>query len=449
MTAAAPIVRFAPSPTGRLHVGNARIALVNWLFAQSLGGVFMLRHDDTDADREVHDAIAAIEADLKWLGLDWSQWVQQSDRQDAYDKAIETLKASGRLYPCFETAEELSLKRKVQLAAGKPPVYDRAALALTEVERKELEKEGRTPHWRFQLEPGRVGWADLVHGDMDLDAGALSDPVLIRKDGTPLYTLTSVVDDLEFGVTHVIRGEDHIANTVPQIQLFQALGGDAPGFAHMALLTGPNGESLSKRLGSASVESFREKGFEAVALTSLLARLGTSDPVEPQVNLEEIVAGFDIARFGRSPTKLDPADLEILNPKVLHRTPFAAVSDRLQDAIGDLATQAFWEMARPNLNVLSDVSGWANVVTGPMMPVIEDAEFATKAAEFLPPDPWSDETWSAWTGAIKAATGAKGRDLFHPLRLALTGRDKGPEMKNLLPLIGRARVAARLAGETA
>jgi glutamyl-tRNA synthetase len=444
-----PVVRFAPSPTGRLHVGNARVALVNWLFAKSQGGTFILRHDDTDADRAIHDAIEAIEADLLWLGLEWDQRIQQSDRQDAYDTAIATLKKSGRLYPCFETAEELSLKRKVQLAAGNPPIYDRAAQSLTPAGRKAFEADGRNPHWRFQMEPGRVGWPDLVHGDLDLDAGALSDPVLIREDGTPLYTLTSVVDDIEFGVSHVIRGEDHIANTVPQSQLFQALGGKAPGFAHLALLTGPNGKSLSKRLGSASVESFREQGFEAVTLTSLLARLGTSDPVEPRADLGEVVAGFDIARFGRSPTKFDSAELEILNPKVLHRIPFTAVTDRLQAAVGELATEAFWEMVRPNLNVFSDVSGWASVVTGPITPVIEDAEFASKAAVLLPLDPWSDETWPTWTGAIKAATGAKGRDLFHPLRLALTGQEKGPEMKKLLPLIGRDRVAARLAGKMA
>lgn len=445
----APTVRFAPSPTGRLHVGNARVALVNWLFARSQGGSFRLRHDDTDADRSTLEFIAGIEADLQWLGLDWDTRVQQSDRQEAYIAAADALRSKGRLYPCYETPEELGLKRKTQLAAGKPPVYDRAALSLSPSEREAFENGGRVPHWRFQLESGRMGWIDLVHGDMELDAAALSDPVLIREDGTPLYTLTSVVDDAEFAITHVIRGDDHIANTLPQIQLFAALGSAAPAFAHLALLTGPAGESLSKRLGSASIESFRYQGLEAMAVNSLLARLGTSDPVEARTNLDEIAAGFDLSRFGRSPAKFDPAELETINPKVLHDTPFDAIAPRLGDFVGELATEPFWEMVRPNLHVFSDVAIWREVVVGPLTPVIENAGFATAAADLLPSEPWSEATWPEWTGAVKVATGAKGRDLFHPLRLALTGQDKGPEMKKLLPLIGRARAVARLAGEPA
>ncbi|WP_374466202.1 glutamate--tRNA ligase [Ferrovibrio sp.] len=435
-------VRFAPSPTGRLHVGNARAALLNWLYARKHGGTFLLRLDDTDTGRSTAEFAAGIEADLRWLGLDWDRFAKQSDRFDLYRAATEKLKAAGRLYPCYETAEELELRRKIQLSQKKPPVYDRAALKLTDSDRAKLEAEGRKPHWRFRLQPGIVAWDDLIHGHTEIDMASLSDPVLVRSDGYPLYTLSSVVDDGEFAISHVIRGEDHVTNTAAQIQLFQALGYAAPTFGHFSWLLDAEGAGLSKRIGSLSLADLREQGYEPMALNSLLARLGSADPVEPHFTPAELVAGFDLGRFSRAPARLDPHELDLLNARILHVTPFAAVRDRLPTG----ATEAFWLAIRGNIGKLAEAAEWWPVVAGSISSVIEDALLVQAAIETLPPEPWDSMTWKAWSQAISAKTGAKGKVLFHPLRLALTGRDKGPEMAPLLPLIGRERVLARLQG---
>ena len=435
-------VRFAPSPTGRLHVGNARGALLNWLFARKSGGSFLLRLDDTDTARSTEDFAQGIEDDLRWLGLDWDRFARQSDRFDLYTAATETLKSSGRLYPAYETAEELELRRKVQLSQKKPPVYNRAALKLTDEDRAKLEAEGRKPHWRFRLEHRITGWDDLVHGRVDIDTASLSDPVLVRSDGYPLYTLSSVVDDGDLGITHVIRGEDHVTNSAAQIQLFEALDYAVPAFGHFSLLLDAEGGGLSKRLGSLSLADLRDQGYEPMALNSLLARLGSADPVEPQLDTAALVAGFDLSRFSRAPARLDPHELDLLNAKILHATPFAAVRDRLPAG----ATEAFWLAIRGNIGRLAEAAGWWAVVAGDVTPVVEDAAVVQAAAETLPAEPWDATTWKAWTQAITAKSGARGKALFHPLRLALTGRDKGPEMAPLLPLIGRDRVARRLTG---
>ncbi|WP_193371463.1 glutamate--tRNA ligase [Pelagibius marinus] len=442
-------VRFAPSPTGLLHVGNARQALINWLFARAQGGRYLLRIDDTDTERSTPEFAQAIEDDLRWLGLTWDEKAVQSERLERYSAAAERLKAAGRLYACYETPEELGLKRKVALAAGRPPIYDRGALNLSDEDRAKLEAEGRRPHWRFKLEPGEIAWDDLVRGPVSFQGENLSDPVLIREDARPLYTLTSVVDDIELEVTHVLRGEDHVANTAVQVQLFQALGGPGearvPAFGHLSLIAGAGGESLSKRLGSLSLASLRESGLEAMTLNCYLARLGTPDPVEPLPDLAALAQGFDLSRFGRATPKFDPAELEHLNARLLHVTPFEAVADRLPQGFdADL-----WAAIRPNLTRLAEAAVWQNICRGPVIPQIEDAGFARQAAELLPPEPWDETTWSAWTGAVKAATGRKGKALFLPLRLALTGLDHGPELKALLPLIGRERAEARLLGKTA
>lgn len=441
-------VRFAPSPTGRLHMGNARPAVLNWLFARKLGGTFLLRHDDTDAERSREEYVAAIEEDLRWLGLTWDRRARQSDRLDRYAAALERLKEAGHVYPAYESAEELSLKRKAQLNAGRPPVYDRAALRLTDADRARLEAEGRKPHWRFKLQPGQMRWADVIHGAMEIPAESLSDPVLVREDGTPLYVFTSVVDDAELGISHIIRGDEHLMNTVPQIQLFAALGALAPVFAHFALLVGKDGEKLSKRLGALSLDELRADGIDPMAIASMLARLGTSDPIEPRAEMAELVEGFDLSRFGRAPAHFDPDDLRALNAKVLHRLPFGKMRDRLA-RLGVPSPEGFWNAVRGNLTGLRDLEDWAAVVRGPLRGQLEDAGFSSRAADVLPPEPWTEATWSAWTAAVSGATGAKGRALFHPLRLALTGRDTGPEMKALLPLLGRDRVLARLRGEAA
>ncbi len=445
-------VRFAPSPTGRLHVGNARIALVNWLLARAGGGAFVLRIDDTDAERSRPEFVAGIEEDLRWLGLTWEERVFQSRRLARYRDAAEALKAAGRLYPCYETPEELEYKRRRQRARGRPPVYDRAALALSDDDRRRLEAEGRRPHWRFKLdEAEEVCWHDLVRGPSHVQAGSLSDPVVIRADGTFLYMLPSAVDDIALGITHVVRGEDHVTNTAAQIQMMRALGGDAPAFAHVPLLLGAEGEGLSKRLGSASLADLRAGGIEPEALASLLAKLGSSEPVEPRLSLADLAAEFDIARLGRASPRFDPAELDHLNARLLHAMSFTQAAPRLR-ALGLPDVDApFWEAVRPNLARLSDAAEWWAVCRGPVRPEIaaEDRDWLREAAALLPPEPWGEETWAAFAAAVRGATGRKGKALFRPLRLALTGREHGPELKVLLPLVGRARARARLVGETA
>jgi glutamyl-tRNA synthetase len=441
-------VRFAPSPTGRLHAGNIRTALFNYLFARKSGGDLILRLDDTDAARSTEEFAEGIREDLAWLGLRWAKEVRQSDRFALYRAAVDRLKADGRLYPAYETPEELELKRKRQLARGQPPVYDRAALELSAEDRARLEAEGRKPHWRFKLESRDVVWDDLVRGRQHVDAASLSDPVLIRADGTYLYTLPSVVDDVDLGVTHVIRGEDHVANTAPQIQLFEALGAKPPAFGHHNLLVGADGQALSKRDRSTSIEALRAEGIEALAVASYSATIGSSDPVAPHLSLDELVQGFDFAKLSRAPARFDPAELRLLNAKLLHMLPFDAVAARLR-AMGVADGEAFWEAVRGNLAVLGEAKLWWEVVAGRIQPVIEDAELCRAAAALLPPEPWDETVWTAWSEAVKRATGAKGKALFRPLRLALTGREDGPELKRLLPLIGRARALARLEGKAA
>ncbi|MGH6866983.1 MAG: glutamate--tRNA ligase [Methyloceanibacter sp.] len=441
-------VRFAPSPTGRLHAGNIRTALFNFLFAQKRGGRFILRLDDTDAERSTAEFARGIEEDLAWLGLDWAPPVRQSDRFPLYEAAVEKLKADGRLYPTYETPEELELKRKRQLARGKPPIYDRAGLRLSDQERVGLEAEGRKPHWRFLLEPRDVVWDDLVRGGQHVDAASLSDPVLIRANGSYLYTLPSVVDDIDLGITHVIRGEDHVANTAPQIQLFEALGAAPPAFGHHNLLVQPDGQALSKRDRALAIEAMRTEGLEPLAVASYAATIGTSDPVAPHSSLAELAHSFDFAKLSRAPARFDPHELRLLNARLLHMLPFSAIGERL-GAMGVEGGEAFWEAVRGNLAVLADAKLWWCVVRGPIEPVIEDGDLCRKAAELLPPEPWDEATWSAWSLAVKAATGANGKALFQPLRLALTGEPHGPELKLLLPLIGRTRAVARLEGKNA
>jgi glutamyl-tRNA synthetase len=441
-------VRFAPSPTGRLHAGNIRTALFNFLFARKTGGSLILRLDDTDRERSTEEFAEGIREDLAWLGLAWANEVRQSERFARYEAAIEQLKTSGRLYPAYETPEELELKRKRQLARGRPPVYDRAALKLTSEERARLEAEGRTPHWRFLLEQRDVAWEDLVRGRQHVDAVSLSDPVLIRADGTYLYTLPSVVDDIDLGITHVIRGEDHVTNTAPQIQLFEALGATPPTFGHHNLLVGADGQALSKRDRSLAIEGLRAEGIEALAVASYAAVIGTSDAIAPHASLDELVEKFDFAKLSRAPARFDAHELRLLNAKLLHMLPFGAVADRLE-AMGVPGEQDFWEAVRGNLAVLADAKIWWEVVAGRLQPVIEDAKLCREAAALLPEGPWDETTWSTWSAAVKQATGAKGKALFQPLRLALTGCEHGPELKQLLPLIGRARALARLEGKFA
>lgn len=432
--------RFAPSPTGRLHVGNIRTALHNWMLAKKSGGKFVLRIDDTDAARSKEEYVDAIRADLVWLGIEADSEERQSQRLDRYDAAFEKLKQAGRVYPAYETAQELELKRKVQLGRGLPPIYDRGALELKEEERAAKEAEGIAPHWRFKLDYDEaLAWDDGVRGASKFDPKLLSDPVIRRADGSWLYMLPSTVDDIDMGITHVLRGEDHVSNTAVQIQMFTAMGAAAPEFAHEALLVGKEGK-LSKRLGSLGCDAFRERGIEPEALIAMLARLGTSLPVEPISDRSALLSTFDLSTFGRAPAKFDDAELGRINTAIVHAMPFEAVRHRLPEGMDE----AGWHAVQPNITTIGEVADWWRLVTGPIDRIefeAEDRAYLAQAAEMLA---WSDDPWHSLTNALKDATGRKGKALFLPLRQALTGMDHGPDMGELLPLIGEAEVRARL-----
>ena len=432
--------RFAPSPTGRLHVGNIRTALHNWLLARKAGGRFLLRIDDTDAARSEERFVDAIREDLAWLGLAWDGEERQSARLAIYEDAFARLKAAGRVYRCYESAQELDLKRKVALGRGLPPIYDRAALALSEAERAAKEAEGIAPHWRFKLDHAEpIEWTDGIRGVQHFDPAQLSDPVVRRADGSWLYMLPSAVDDVAMGVTEVLRGEDHVSNTAVQIQMFTALGAAVPRFAHEALLVGSEGK-LSKRLGALGADALRQQGIEPEALVALLARLGTSQPVEPIAAREVLVETFDLGHFGRAPAKFDEIELARLNTAIVHQLRYEHVAMRLPEGMGPAA----WEAIRPNLAVVADAGEWWGVVTGPIAAPAFDDETRAYLAEAVRLLAWGDDPWGGLTAALKDATGRKGKALFHPLRQALTGLDSGPDMHALLPLIGEAEARRRL-----
>ena len=430
--------RFAPSPTGYIHVGNLRTALMNFLIARKAGGEFILRIDDTDPDRSKEEYVDAIKQDLEWLGLTWDRVERQSSRLERYVAAADELRSIGRFYEAFETPTELDLKRKKQLNMGKPPVYDRAALALSDAEKTALRAERGDGVWRFKLDHERIEWNDGVLGDISIDAASVSDPVLIRGDGQFLYTLASVVDDTEMGVTHVVRGSDHVTNTATQIQIIKALGGTVPEFAHHSLLTGPQGEALSKRLGTLALRDLREAGVQPMALLSLMARLGSSDPVEIRSEMSELIEGFDINRFGAAPTKFDVEDLYPLTARYLQSLTLEQVKSHVE-ALGVPAQkqEAFWAMAKENITTLKDLQGWWDLCQNGAAPLIadEDAEFIAEAMKLLPEGPYDDDSWKSWTAAVKEATGRKGKGLFMPLRKAVTGRERGPDMSALLALM--------------
>ncbi len=429
--------RFAPSPTGWLHIGNLRAALFNYAIARQAGGTFVLRIDDTDQERSTDEYIQGIKDDLTWLGISWDRIEYQSRRMDRYDAAKQRLIDMGRLYECFETPTELELKRKKQLNMGKPPVYDRAALDLSAAEKDALRAE-RGSHWRFKLDQERIEWADGIIGDISIDAASVSDPVLFKNDGQILYTLASVVDDTEMGITDVVRGSDHVTNTATQIQIIQALGGDVPRFAHHSLLTGPQGEALSKRLGTLALKDLRAGGIAPQAILSLMARLGSSDPVELRASIDEVVGGFDISKFGSAPTKFDAEDLKPLTARYLGTLSSQDVADVLTSAgVPDDLADAFWNVVRDNINTLDDVAAWWVLFRDGATPLIadEDKDFVAQAFFLLDNPPYTADTWANWTAAVKAETGRKGKGLFMPLRKAVTGRERGPEMADVMQLL--------------
>ena len=444
-----PKVRFAPSPTGHLHVGNLRTALVNFLYAKKSGGHFMLRIDDTDTQRSTPEYEESIRTDLQWLGINWDSEDRQSERLDRYQKALDNLLEKGRAYPCYETQEELGLKRKAQLMSGKPPVYDRAALRLTDAQKKAYAEQNITPHYRFLLQDTEVKWTDLVRGESSIHMSSLSDPVLLRADGRVIYTLASVVDDIDHGITTILRGEDHVTNSAAQIQLFEALGASAPEMGHMALLAGADGQGLSKRLGSLSIGQLREEGFEPLAITALLSRIGTSDPIEAFGQLNDIIEQFSLEKFGRSTAKFDPDELRTINSKTLQLLEFDEVSDRFEQFGLSKIDAEFWNAIRGNISYFQDINFWWQLCHSELTPVMEDAEICKIAVETLPQGELTAEIWPSWVAAISDKSGKKGKALFRPLRLALTGRTEGPEVKNLLKYMGRERVQKRLSGITA
>lgn len=432
------VTRFAPSPTGYIHVGNLRTALMNYLIARKTGGTFILRMDDTDQERSTQEYADGIQRDLEWLGLTWDRFERQSDRLDRYAAVAGDLRASGRFYECFETPTELDLKRKKALAMGRPPVYDRASLGLSAEEKARMRAEGRDGYWRFLLDRQRIEWTDGILGPVSIDAASLSDPVLIRADGQVLYTFASSVDDVDMGVTHIVRGADHVTNTATQIQIMAAMGGTPPAFAHHSLLTGAQGEGLSKRLGTLSLRDLREQGIVPQALLSLMARLGSSQPVELRMTLDELADGFDLSQFGAAPTKFDAEDLIPLTRHYNQSQPFPKVRAQiLALGVPEGLAEPFWRAVSANITYMTDLGAWWALCRDGAEPLVapEDRDFVNAALGLLPARPYTETTWHDWTETVKAATGRKGRGLYRPLRMALTGREAGPEMADLMPLL--------------
>jgi len=444
-----PIVRFAPSPTGKLHVGNVRTALMNWLFVRGERGKMILRIDDTDTERSTKAYEDGLKEDLTWLGLTWDETFNQSDRFDVYDDAAKDLKDRGLLYPCYETSEELDRQRKLRRAQGQPPTYNRAALELTADQIATFEAEGRKPHWRFKLSGNPAVWTDIVRGEQSIDTSSISDPVLIRADGSYLYTLPSVVDDIRAKITHIIRGEDHVTNSGAQIEIFQALSNDpVPQFAHTPLLVGADGKGLSKRLGSLSMDQLREQGLEPLAILSLLGKIGTSDAVEARPDLDTLVSEFSFGKIGRAPARFSEDELALVNARLLHDMDYATAKPRLE-TLGIDNGEPFWNLIRSNIEKFNESASWATMFNAPMTGQIadEDFDFCEAAAAVLP-STITAETWGEWTTKLKDVTGRKGKTLFMPLRLALTGRARGPAMDEVLMMLGAEKAKLRLKGHS-
>ncbi|MFP3012719.1 MAG: glutamate--tRNA ligase [Rickettsia sp.] len=440
------ITRFAPSPTGMLHVGNIRAALLNWLYAKKHNGQFILRFDDTDLERSKQEYKDAIEEDLKFLNLNWDQTFNQLSRLSRYDEIKNLLLDKKRLYACYETPEELELKRKFQLSKGLPPIYDRASLNLTEEQIQKYIEQGRKLHYRFLVNYEPISWHDMIKGEVKYDGKALSDPIVIRADGSMTYMLCSVIDDIDYGITHIIRGEDHVSNTAIQIQMFEALNTTPPTFGHLSLIINKD-EKISKRVGGFEIATLRKEiGIEAMAIASFFSLLGSSAQILPYKSMEKLANQFEISSFSKSPTIYQPEDLERLNHKLLISLDFDEVKDRLKEIDAEYIDENFWLSVRPNLQKLRDVKDWWEICH--KIPNVEnlnlDKDYLKQAAELLPQGEITKDSWSIWTKEITNITGKKGKELFLPLRLALTGRESGPEIAGVLPLIDREEIIKRL-----
>jgi glutamyl-tRNA synthetase len=442
------LVRFAPSPTGLLHVGNLRTALLNYLFAKNHGGQFMLRIDDTDTERSKPEYEEGIKRELQWMGLQWDVFAKQSERFDRYDAAKQKLIEAGRLYACYDTPEELDVKRKLLISRGLPPIYDRSALTLTDAQKRDYESQGRKPHWRFKMDATPIEWDDLIRGPVRFDGEKIADPVLFREDGVALFTLSTSVDDGELGITHILRGEDHVSNTAVQVQIMHALGHTPPVFGHAALLRMKEGK-ISKREGGGDVQSLREAGILPLALASYLAKIGTSDAIDLADSMQQLTQQFSTEKLGRAMANYDPAELDRLNEKLVRSLPFATVKAEISALGLTEMTEDFWNQIRPNLHRITEAKDWWEMTQKPLTPVIADNDFTTQAASLLPDGEWSEALWEPFTTRVKEATGRKGKELFMPLRLALTGREDGPSLPVMFALLGRERVKKRLLGEAA
>lgn len=443
-------LRFAPSPTGNLHVGNIRVAILNWFFVKQKQGKLILRLDDTDKERSKIEYVESIKRDLQWLGLQWDQTFSQSERFERYDYIIEKLKKEGHLYPCYETPQELDLKRKLQLSQGKPPIYDREALNLTEAQKEKYAAENRKPHWRFKLKEGKVHWHDLVRGMVEIEPTKMSDPVLVREDGVPLFTLTSVIDDTDTNISHIFRGEDHVANTAIQIQIFESIGAEKPEFAHFPLILDKDGHGLSKRMKSLSINDLREKSIEPSVINAFLLHLGSSEHIDAQTSTDKLIQEFNLDKFGRAAPKFDESELFKLNAKFLHQLSYEEVKNKIDklDLKDETIANKFWHCIRENIDTMDDVKIWKSICFGDEIgQAIElnedDQRYRDTALKLLPSEPWDENTWGQWTSELKQETGRKGKNLFMPLRRMMTGFDHGPELKFLLPLLGRERLINR------
>ena len=436
--------RFAPSPSGLLHIGNIRSALINWGHSISRGGEFLLRIDDTDLERSKPEFYEAIKEDLAWLGLSWSKIFNQSDRKDLYDKHIDSLKSSKRLYPCFESIEELSLKKKSQLTAGNPPIYDRSALNLSDKEINNYINQGKKPHWRFKLNDSKIEWKDIIKGNLSFETKNISDPILIREDGSLLYHLPSVIDDIEEKITDIIRGEDHISNTAFHIQIFHALGHNPPNFGHHTFITDEEGKSFAKRLGSLSIKRLREVGYENITIINYLLSIGTSKNLSKFKDIKSILNNFNIKNLATSSPKFSIKILELLNKEILQSYEFSEIKDKFKKHQHINASKEFWRFAKNNINFFSEVDSWWSVVNSDKIYSLESKDFLFEAGNLMPNEPYDENTWEEWIDKLEEKTQRKGKDLFMPLRLALTGKDKGPELKYLIPLLGKKKILRKL-----
>ena len=431
--------RFAPSPTGLLHVGNVRSAILNWVYSKKNNGNFILRLDDTDQSRSTKEFEEKIKENLNWLGINWDKTFNQSKRVENYNFKIEKLKNDGRLYPCFESSEELSLKKKSLLASGKPPIYDRSSLLLNGEEIIKKISSGKKPHWRFKLEEGIIEWDDLIKGNVNFDPKNLSDPILIREDGSLLYHLPSVIDDVEEEITHIIRGEDHISNTAFHIQLFKALDAKAPHFAHHPFLTDQEGKGFGKRIGSLSIENLKSEGYEQITILNYLTNIGSSEDIKPEISIDNIVESFDIKNISNSSAKFSERVLKSLNSDVLKNYKFEQVNKKLDLEIKGIDLEKLWIFSQNNIEFLKDVKDWVKTIDS-IIPIEQHDipnNLIKSAIENIPEEPFTYETWDKWTKSIMEQTGLKGKSLFMPLRLILTGKERGPELKNFLPLLNK------------